>query len=227
MAGPAIRSYEVARALQPYADVTLAGLAGEGEPPGVPTVRYELREPSPLRGHIAAADAVIAQPQWPHIGGWLRSSGARLIFDAYDRDPSFESVIDLVPFGVPADPPRPSGRGPRERFPEIGHDDEIVLWNGGLWSWLDAPTAIRAAGIVAARRPGLRLVFMGAGTQGPARRATEEARGVAGELGLLDRTVLFNDSWVPYAERGDWLLDADCALSSHVEHLETRFAFRP
>src|SRR6185503_1037840 len=36
----------------------------------------------------------------------------------------------------------------------------------------------------------------------------------------------FNDGWVPYHARGGWLLEAGCAVSTHVEHLETRFAFR-
>jgi glycosyltransferase involved in cell wall biosynthesis len=31
---------------------------------------------------------------------------------------------------------------------------------------------------------------------------------------------------VPYEQRADWLLEADCALSMHHDHLETRFAFR-
>jgi glycosyltransferase involved in cell wall biosynthesis len=38
--------------------------------------------------------------------------------------------------------------------------------------------------------------------------------------------VFFNDRWVPYAERADWLLEADCAVSTHIDHLETRFSFR-
>src|SRR5262249_28644569 len=32
--------------------------------------------------------------------------------------------------------------------------------------------------------------------------------------------------WVPYEERVNWLLDADCAVSAHLDHVETRFAFR-
>ena len=31
---------------------------------------------------------------------------------------------------------------------------------------------------------------------------------------------------MPYGARAAWLLEADCAVSTHVEHLETRFAFR-
>jgi glycosyltransferase involved in cell wall biosynthesis len=52
------------------------------------------------------------------------------------------------------------------------------------------------------------------------------ARRLAAELGILDRHVFFHDGWVPYAERASWLLDADCALACHDQHLETRFSFR-
>jgi glycosyltransferase involved in cell wall biosynthesis len=105
----------------------------------------------------------------------------------------------------------------------VDDDAEIVLWNGGIWPWLDAPTAIRAVVSLAERRPRLRLVFMGAtATSGPARRAADEAHAVAAG----SPHVVFNDGWVPYDERASWLLDADCALSTHRDHLETRFAFR-
>jgi glycosyltransferase involved in cell wall biosynthesis len=294
MAGVGIRSYELARALEPHCDVTLAGLAPPGEPlEDIAVHYYELRNPRALRAAIAEADVIVAQPPWPTIAGWLRRSSARLIFDlydpepfevleflaerrpllratvarltldrileamrvgnqficasgkqrdlwvgamlaagliepaAYDRDPSMRSVIAEVPFGVDSEPPARGGPGPRERFaPQIAADDEIVLWNGGIWNWLDAATAVRAIGLLGERRPQAKLVFMGGSTITPARRATDEARGLADELGLLDSRVFFNDAWVPYAERASWLLAADCAISTHVEHLETRFAFR-
>jgi hypothetical protein len=31
---------------------------------------------------------------------------------------------------------------------------------------------------------------------------------------------------VPYAERQNWLLDADCGVTTHFQHVETEFAFR-
>jgi glycosyltransferase involved in cell wall biosynthesis len=156
------------------------------------------------------------------IGAML---GARVISPAvYDRDPAFASVIATVPFGVPADPPAARRDGIRARFPAIAPDDEVVLWNGGLWRWLDATAAVRAAAALASRRPRARLVFMGAAGHPD---AIAQARAAAAETGLLDRVVFFNDAeWVPYAERADWLLAADCALSAHGDHLETRFAFR-
>jgi len=38
--------------------------------------------------------------------------------------------------------------------------------------------------------------------------------------------VVFNDTWVPYADRGGYLLDADAGVSTHHIHIETTFAFR-
>jgi glycosyltransferase involved in cell wall biosynthesis len=153
------------------------------------------------------------------IGGRLLSP------EAYDHDPTLRSTLDVVPYGVPADPPDPRGRPVRARFGLAGAD-EVVLWNGGVWSWLDAGTAVRAVARLRTRRPQARLVFMGAGSAPPAVRATADARTLALELGQLGEGVHFNDGWVPYGERGAWLLDADCGLSTHAEHMETRFAFR-
>jgi glycosyltransferase involved in cell wall biosynthesis len=147
--------------------------------------------------------------------------------DAYDRDPSLRHTIDLVPFGVPAEPPQRGGAGPREALPALGADSEIVLWNGGIWRWLDAESAIRAVAALVARRPNVRLVFMGGAADHPAAAAsTESARRLAGELGLLGSVVHFHERWIPYAERGAWLTEAACVISAHADHLETRFAYR-
>jgi len=108
----------------------------------------------------------------------------------------------------------------------LADEDELILWNGGLWSWLDPGTAIRALARLRDRRPRARLVFMGASDAGPAGRATREARTLARDLGLLDGAVIFNDAWVPYAQRGGWLMAADCAISTHLDHLESRFSSR-
>jgi glycosyltransferase involved in cell wall biosynthesis len=141
----------------------------------------------------------------------------QIVPDVYDRDPSLRGRIDVVPFGVPGEPAVRRGPGPRRG------DEELVLWNGGIWNWLDAPTAIRAVERLSHDRPRVRLVFMGASGAGQAARATAEARALAAPLG---ERVHFHDAWVPYEDRAGWLLDADCAISTHQDHLETRFAFR-
>jgi glycosyltransferase involved in cell wall biosynthesis len=143
----------------------------------------------------------------------------------YDRDPSLRSVIDAVPFGVPDDPPKP-GSWPWEKFPGIGDEDEVVVWNGGIWGWLDAPTAIRAIAELGKRRPQVRLVFMAGRVDRLSSRAIEEARSLAAELKVLDRLVFINDTWVPYEERGAALLAANAAILCQRPVLETTFAFR-
>lgn len=160
-----------------------------------------------------------------YVGALL--AARRLSPDVYDRDRSLRALLDVVPFGVPSEPPRDAGTGGlRAALPQIGAGDEVVLWNGGLWNWFDAPAAIRAVALLAARRPSVRLVFMGTG-EGPAgRAAAEEAHAIARSLGLLGTTVLFNDAWVPYDQRAAWLLQADCAVATARDHLEMRFAFR-
>jgi glycosyltransferase involved in cell wall biosynthesis len=145
--------------------------------------------------------------------------------DAYERDPSMRSAIDAVPFGLPEEPPEP-GPAPWGRFSGIEEGDEVVLWNGGIWPWFDAPNAVRAVAELAQRRPRVRLVFMATSTQDLSREADAEARALAAELGVLDRNVFFNTEWVPYAERGPWMTTADCALICHRAGLEARFCFR-
>jgi glycosyltransferase involved in cell wall biosynthesis len=160
------------------------------------------------------------------IGALLRSG--RIDADSYTSDPTLRSLIDTVPCGVPAQRPQrsPDGGGMRAQLPGVAGDHEVVLWNGGVWSWLDAPTAIRAIASLATRRPKVRLVFMGASKHLAAQTATRAARELAASLGVLDRVVLFHDEWVPYEQRVNWLLDADCALSTHSNHIEARFAWR-
>ena len=159
---------------------------------------------------------------------WLGSMLADRLVTAerYDADPSLRTLIDVVPFGLPSSAPPARGGAGAQSLPGVETGDEVVLWNGGLWPWLDPFTAVRAAGLLAERRSRLRLVFMGAAPQLPAQRVAEAVRGLASELGLLDRVVFVNDRWVPYAERSDWLRGAACALSTHGDHVETRFAFR-
>jgi glycosyltransferase involved in cell wall biosynthesis len=160
---------------------------------------------------------------------WLGTMiGARLLRpEMYDSDPSFANRMALVPSGLPDEPPRATGSGgARTRFAGIDRQDEVVLWTSAVWPWLDAETPIRAMALLAERRPAARLVFMARQDRAVGQNAAERAQALAQELGVLDRNVFFNDGWVPYDERADWLLDAACAVSCHLPSLETRFSWR-
>ncbi len=160
--------------------------------------------------------------------GWLTAAG-RINPRTYDTDPSLRQLIDVVPFGIPGVPPIKRHPGVREAFPGIGDDDPVLLWGGGVYNWFDPVTLIRAVAEVAERRINLRLVFMSTGHPNPDIQpmwTMTEARRIADQLGLTNRNVFFNDTWIPYAARADWLLDSDIGVSIHFDHVETRFSFR-
>jgi hypothetical protein len=139
-----------------------------------------------------------------------------------------ESVA-VVPFGHDGDPPRPSGKNIRAALPGLGATDRILLWNGGVWNWFDPLTLIRAVARIAESRPNVKLLFMGTRHPDEAQPCYEtlaRARTLAAELGVLDRWVFFNDGWIPYEERADYLLQSDLAICTSPESLENDFSFR-
>jgi glycosyltransferase involved in cell wall biosynthesis len=147
----------------------------------------------------------------------------------YDDDPTLRRLIDVVPFGLPDDDPvhtRPALRGVVDG---IGPDDDLIIWAGGVYDWFDPLTLIRAVERLTRRRPSARLYFMGLrhpNPDVPEMRMASAARALAAELGVAGRNVFFNDGWVAYAERQNYLLEADLGVTAHFASAETRFAFR-
>jgi GT2 family glycosyltransferase/glycosyltransferase involved in cell wall biosynthesis len=154
----------------------------------------------------------------------------RLDLPTYVQDQTFRSLIDVVPFGCPETPPEHTRQVLKGVVPGIAATDTVILWGGGIWDWLDPLTVIRAMALVRAQRPDLKLFFLGSThpntTDVPEMQMYGKAVALAEELDVLGHTVFFNDHWVPYAERANYLLEADIGVSAHLEHIETRFAFR-
>src|SRR4051794_5121139 len=162
---------------------------------------------------------------------WLGALAAlgRIDQDRYAGDPALRNLIDVVPFGIEPEPPVPGAPAVKGVIPGIGENDRLLLWSGGIWDWFDPLTVIRAVHELAQRRDDVRLYFLGLKHPNPEiGEMTMAARAVrlSEELGLRDRIVFFNFGWVPYEERGRYLLEADVAVSAHFDDLETRFAFR-
>ena len=88
----------------------------------------------------------------------------------------------------------------------------------------------RAAASAAGRAPTSSLLGLGRpGARGDAarRRAADGALAAAARApGCSDTLVHVNDGWVPYAERGGWLAEADLGVTAHHDHLEARYAHR-
>ncbi|HVM18174.1 MAG TPA: glycosyltransferase [Gaiellaceae bacterium] len=152
---------------------------------------------------------------------WLGVAAAR------GRLGELAHAIEVVPFGLAAEPPAPGPPALRGAVSGIGAEDTVVLWAGGIWNWLDPETPIRA--VAALARDDVRLVFLGGRPPNPGvpeMEAAARARALAAELGVLDRAVFFLDGWVPYAERARYLLEADVGISCHADPVEARFSFR-
>lgn len=159
--------------------------------------------------------------------GHLTALG-RLSPQLYDADPTTRSLLAVVPFGLSAEPPRRTGPGLRSAL-GLADDDRVVLWAGGVYSWFDPLTLVRAFETLSENRPDARLVFLGMKHPNPEVGEMDIAartRRLAEDLGLTGKHVFFNEQWVPYHERQNWLLDANCGVTTHYEHVETMFAFR-
>ena len=137
----------------------------------------------------------------------------------------------VLPFGIPVSPPI-SGRRPlRERFAQICEGDTVVLWWGTVWRWLDAESVIRTMALLGEmNRSDVKLVVTaGRPPDREAARAydaTEQARELAARLGVLDRTVLFLDEWIPYDQRFDYLREAQLGITLHRHEAEAQLAAR-
>ena len=180
-----------------------------------------------LRAQLQAGDAFICATERQrdlYIGGLLalgRVSPARA-----DADPLLRGLIDVVSFGLPSDPPAADFPTLRNVRPGLDAATMLLLWTGGLWDWMDPLTLIHAMPVVLASVPAARLVFLAGRHPGGAvpMQMPATARALAAELGLLAGPVQFYDDWVPYAQRGAFLLEADLLLSLGRPGLESAYA---
>lgn len=171
-----------------------------------------------LDAQLRRADFMIcaSERQRDYWLGKLCSLG-RVTPASHATDPTLEGLIAVVPFGLPVAPPAPGPRRLREGA------ETLFVWGGGLWDWLDPLTPIAAMDRLPLDGPPARLVLWAGKSPNPttpAMAVAARARAIAGPR------VSFVDAWVPYAERGQVLLEADAGVTAHLASLESRFAFR-
>lgn len=152
----------------------------------------------------------------------------RMSLDAYTADPVARDLIDIVPFGVSEDPPQRSKPTFRGGIEGIGPTDRLVVWGGSVLEWQDPMTAVEAVAQVAAQEDTVRFVLPGGdhpNPEVPPMPVLARVRAHAEQAGLLNRHVFFAP-WIPYDQRGSYLVEADIGVSAHRLTLETRFAWR-
>lgn len=146
----------------------------------------------------------------------------------YAASPDLSGLLLDVPFGIPAAPPV-AAAGPvlRGVEPGIGPDDLVLWWGGGIHPWFDPRTVVDATvRLVGEGRP-VRLVLAGARHPNPDVGETPTVRAVREHVRAIgaEEVVTFLD-WVPFVERGAYLLEADVMVSAHRDHVETRYSYR-
>jgi hypothetical protein len=113
-----------------------------------------------------------------------------------------------MPMGVrddafPSNTPNP--------YPEIILGRPVFLWGGGIWSWFDTSTLIRAFKVLSDHQHPAALFFIG-GRRLSGReeheRPIREAIALSESLGILDRSVFFNEQAGAKA----------CDIPSFVDH---------
>jgi len=212
-----------------YDPFLLSGLSQYADRPSAERVAHHEGYRRALNLQIEAADFFIcaSEKQRDYWLGMLSALG-RINPYTHDDDPTMRRLIDIVPFGLPAEPPRQTTPVLKGVYKTIAADDKVILWGGGIWNWFDAPTLIQAMALITRQRPNVKLFFIGVERSNvslPRMQAAEEAIALSQELRLYDRYVFFND-WVPYQERQNYLLEADIGVSLHPNLVEGRFAFR-
>jgi glycosyltransferase involved in cell wall biosynthesis/GT2 family glycosyltransferase len=147
----------------------------------------------------------------------------------YDEDGTLRSLIAVVPFGISDAPPARTRPALKGVLPGIGLDDKVILWGGGIYNWFDPLTLLHAVDRLRRRVPNVRLFFMGLKHPNPdipEMRMAVSARALSDQLGLTGTHVFFNEGWVEYDDRQNYLIEADIGVSTHIDHVETAMSFR-
>jgi glycosyltransferase involved in cell wall biosynthesis len=154
---------------------------------------------------------------------------------AYDFDPGLHRLMQPAPHGIRPDPLPERALEPRKRvlkgvYAGIRGTDKLIIWNGGILQWYDSLSLIRAVAQLKQKRDDIKLVFVGGGYPGLGSMGLgmrfQETVELSKELGLYNNTVWFDQSWVPYDRIKDYMLEADLAVCTYFDNLETHFSFR-
>lgn len=183
-----------------------------------PTV-LELRE---LYGNTPSArQRIHVAAEWWRLTSALRRAdllvcAARRQREFYERLQSSDTPWIEVPFGVDLAETRACPKP----------QDNLVVWGGGVWEWLDPATAVEA--ILRVNEEGLRARLLFLGRSRPNRDLIDRRRDDRFEQ-LLARggdSVSANDQWVPYRERLAWLRAGKIAIMLHRRTAEADYSIR-
>lgn len=155
--------------------------------------------------------------------------GGAISLSGYPKRPIYDRFI-FAPMGIDiAKKVKHSQNVIKGVIPGIDKNDKVLLWTGGIWNHFDGQVLMRAMKLLQNQRSDIKLFFLG--TQHPNPDVPEmkesfKTRELSEKLGLTNKTVFFNDGWVKYEDRINYLLEADAAVNTHKKSVETEFSHR-
>jgi glycosyltransferase involved in cell wall biosynthesis len=220
----AVRRHARVLVVDLIAPVALEMMEVRDDPGRRATVRWRARE---MVAHMAAADLVICSNERQRDLATGAGMAAGLL-DPESPAPFHERVV-VVPHGLDPEPAR-GGASSLRSGALADPGCRIAIWGGGIWSWLDPLTAVKAVERLRPARPDLKLAFVGLDHPDPAPRLAhaalrEEAVEYVRDSGLED-TVVFRPQWLGREEFVHHLADADVGVSLNGPTLEARYATR-
>jgi glycosyltransferase involved in cell wall biosynthesis len=124
-----------------------------------------------------------------------------------------KAPIVEIPFGI-------------EKIDPSTERENIILWGGGTWEWLDP--AIAAEAVVEVNRRGVdcRLLFLGRSRPNP--HAVDRRREDRLDTIIANSApfVQANDAWTPYRDRLSWLRRSKAAIMLHRPTAEAAYSIR-
>ena len=182
-----------------------------------PTV-LELRE---LYGHAPnLRQRIHLGAEWMRLAyalatGDLLICGTRKQIEFYQHLQSTDAPWIEVPFGIDL---------AETRVCEKPHDN-VAVWGGGLWEWLDPMTAVQA--IVRLNDQGLRAKLLFLGRSRPNRALIDRRREDRFDALIRSgRGHVSAEDWIPYRERLAWLRAGKVAIMLHRRTAEAEYSIR-
>jgi glycosyltransferase involved in cell wall biosynthesis len=136
-----------------------------------------------------------------------------------------ERIIE-IPFGTDGvgagAPAGPAGESPAA----TQRRENLILWGGGTWEWLDPRTAVDA--VVRLNQNGVdcRLLFLGRSRPNRALVDRRRESRLDELLAAGAPYVTANAEWVPYRQRFSWLHRSKIAMMLHRSTAEARYSIR-
>jgi MoaA/NifB/PqqE/SkfB family radical SAM enzyme/glycosyltransferase involved in cell wall biosynthesis len=145
-----------------------------------------------------------------------------------DHDDVLNKLICIIPYGISGFHKEKSRNVIKGVHPRVTKDDHLLIWNGGIYNWLDPKTPIEAMVKICQKRTDVKLFFLGTkhpNPEIPVMPACLNAIKLAESYGLADHFIFFLE-WTKADERFDYILESDATLSFYYNNIETRYSYR-